>query len=93
MGSPQTQTVPGVGTVDPGALTNQLSALPLDRQKAAVQKLATISNDQLPVIQLWDYTNVQFLNTNKYTNFPKDNSDVLRLSAGVWMQLGYINAK
>lgn len=93
MGSPQMQTVPGVGTVDPGALTNQLSSLPLAQQKPVVQKLATIANSQLPMIQMWDYTNVQFLSTSRYDNFPKNDSDVLRLSPGVWMQLGYIKKK
>ena len=45
------------------------------------------------MIQLWDYINLQFINTNNYTNFPPEGSDVLRSSPGVWMQLGYIKKK
>ena len=93
MGAAETATVPGLGTVNPGDLTNQLSKDSVSQQKDTVRKLAQYSNDQLPVIQLWDYVNLQFANTTRFTDFPADNADVLRLSAGVWMQLGYIKKK
>jgi peptide/nickel transport system substrate-binding protein len=93
MGAAETANVPGLGTVNPGDLTNQLSKDSVSQQKDTVQKLARYSNDQLPVIQLWDYVNLQFANTTRFTDFPADNADVLRLSAGVWMQLGYIKKK
>jgi peptide/nickel transport system substrate-binding protein len=93
MGAAETATVPGLGTVNPGELASELSRASLDAQKEPVGKLARYANDQLPVIQLWDYVNLQFANTTRFTDFPADNSDVLRLSAGVWMQLGYVKKK
>ncbi len=93
MGGAESAAVPGLGTVDPGDLTNQLSKDSLSNQKDTVQKLAQYANDQLPVIQLWDYVNLQFASTSRFTDFPANDSDVLRLSAGVWMQLGYIKKK
>ncbi len=93
MGGAESANVPGLGNVNPGQLTNQLSQADLAQQKDIVTKLAQYTNDQLPAIQIWDYVNVQFANTTRYTNYPKDDSDVLRLSPGVWMQLGYIQKK
>jgi peptide/nickel transport system substrate-binding protein len=93
MGGAETASVSGLGTVNPGELTNKLSQDSVSQQKQTVQRLAQYSNDQLPVIQLWDYVNLQFANTTRFTDFPADNSDVLRLSAGVWMQLGYVKKK
>lgn len=93
MGSPETVTVPGLGTVNPGALTASLDHTPLRAQPAIVDKLAVLANSQLPVIQLWDYQNVQFVNDTRFTNFPSNNSDTLTLSPGVWMQLGYVTPK
>jgi peptide/nickel transport system substrate-binding protein len=93
MGGAETANVSGLGTIDPGQLTNKLSQDSVSEQKTTVRQLAQYSNDQLPVIQLWDYVNLQFANTTRFTDFPKNDSDVLRLSAGVWMQLGYIKKK
>jgi peptide/nickel transport system substrate-binding protein len=76
--------------VNPGELTYQLSQLPVDQAKDTIVKLAHYTNDQLPMIQIWNYVNVQFVNTTRYTNFPPDNCECLRLTHGVWMQLGYI---
>ena len=90
IGSPETATVEGLGTVNPGELTYQLSQLPVDQSKEAITKIAQFTNDQLPMIQMWDYVNVQFINTKHYTNFPPNDCDCLRLTPGVWMQLGYI---
>lgn len=93
IGSPETANVAGLGTVNPGELTFQLSQLPVDQQKDTIAKLAQFTNDQLPMIQMWNYVNVQFVNETHYTNFPPDNCDCLRLPSGVWMQLGYITKK
>ncbi|WP_394769836.1 ABC transporter substrate-binding protein [Lacisediminihabitans sp.] len=92
IGSPETQQVNGT-SVNPGQLAASLSHVPADEQKKIVGQLAALTNDQLPVIQLWDYVNVQFVNTNRFTHFPPENSEALRLSPGVWMQLGYIKKK
>lgn len=92
MGSPETQTLDGK-TINPGELAASLAQLDKDKQKPVVEQLAKLTNDQVPVIQLWDYINLQFVDTNRFTNFPPDNSDMLRLSPGVWMQLGYVKKK
>jgi peptide/nickel transport system substrate-binding protein len=92
MGSPETQTLDGA-SINPGELAASLAQLSQDKQKAVVSQLAKLTNDQLPVIQLWDYINLQFIDNNRFTNFPPDNSDALRLSPGVWMQLGYVKKK
>ena len=92
MGSPETQTLNGK-IINPGELAASLNQLTGDAQKKVVAQLAELTNDQLPVIQIWDYINLQFINDNRYTNFPPANSDVLRNSPGVWMQLGYVKRK
>jgi peptide/nickel transport system substrate-binding protein len=93
IGAPESAAVPGVGTVSPGQLTYQLSQQPLDRQHTTVAQLARFTNDQLPMIQLWDYVNVQFTNDSRFTGFPPDNCECLGLTQGVWMQLGYIHKR
>jgi hypothetical protein len=42
---------------------------------------------------MWDYVNTQFVNTTHFTGFPPNNSDALRLTSGVWIQLGLIKRK
>ncbi|MEU7913160.1 ABC transporter substrate-binding protein [Microbispora bryophytorum] len=93
MGGPETIDVDGVGAVDPGELTAQLNSVSGDEQKAVIAKLAKAANQDLPVIQLWDYVNTQFVNTNRFTGFPEDDSDLLRQPSGVWIQLGMIKKK
>ncbi len=88
MGSGET-----IDGVNPGVLTSQLNLASADEQKKIVSTLAKVTNEQLPVIQLYDYVNTQFINTSRYTGWPATDSDVLRLSAGVWMQLGMIKKK
>lgn len=93
IGAPENAVVPGLGTVNPGQLTFHLSQLPLDQQHETVAALARFTNDQLPMIQVWDYVNVQFVNDSRYTKFPPDNCECLGLTHGVWMQLGYIQKR
>ncbi|MFC6083876.1 ABC transporter substrate-binding protein [Sphaerisporangium aureirubrum] len=88
MGGPET-----VGGVNPGELTNRLNLATPDEQKRIVATLARFTNEQLPVIQIYDYVNTQFVNTTRYTGWPPPASEVLRLPAGVWMQLGMIKKK
>ncbi|TKK87596.1 ABC transporter substrate-binding protein [Herbidospora galbida] len=85
MGGPET-----LDGVNPGALTNQLNAADPARQKQIVGTLARLTNQNLPMIQLYDYVNTQFVNDSRFTGWPPNDSDVLRLPAGVWMQLGLI---
>ncbi|MDH2429153.1 ABC transporter substrate-binding protein [Sphaerisporangium sp. TRM90804] len=88
MGGPET-----VAGVNPGELTNRLNLATPEEQKRIVGTLAKLTNEQLPVIQLYDYVNTQFVNTSRYTGWPAADSEVLRLPAGVWMQLGMIKKK
>ncbi|MFC4586047.1 ABC transporter substrate-binding protein [Sphaerisporangium corydalis] len=85
MGGPET-----VGGVNPGELTNRLNLATPEEQKRIVGTLAKLTNEQLPVIQIYDYVNTQFVNTTRYTGWPAAGSEALRLPAGVWMQLGMI---
>jgi len=93
IGGAETANVAGLGVVNPGELTYQLSQLPVDQAKESIIKLAKYTNDQVPGIQMWNYVNVQFINTTRYENFPPTNCECLRLPHGVWMQLGYIQPK
>ncbi|HET6213828.1 MAG TPA: ABC transporter substrate-binding protein [Micromonosporaceae bacterium] len=93
IGGAETATVEGLGTVNPGEQAYQLSQLPVDQAKDTIIRLAKYTNDQLPMIQMWNYVNVQFVNTTKYENFPPNDCECLRLTHGVWMQLGYIQPK
>ncbi|GGL02684.1 peptide ABC transporter substrate-binding protein [Sphaerisporangium melleum] len=79
--------------IDPGELTNRLNLATPQEQKNIVGTLATVTNQQLPVIQIYDYVNTQFINTSRYTGWPPDGSEALRLPAGVWMQLGMIKKR
>ncbi|SDG28231.1 peptide/nickel transport system substrate-binding protein [Sinosporangium album] len=92
MGGPETIEVDGE-KVDPGELTHKLNSVTGDEQKKIIAKLAKAANQDLPVIQLWDYVNTQFINTNRFTGFPENDSDLLRLTSGVWIQLGLIKKK
>jgi len=93
IGGAETANIAGVGTLNPGELTYQLSQMPADQAKETIIKLAKYTNEQLPGIQMWNYINVQFVNSTRYENFPPDNCECLRLTHGVWMQLGYIQPK
>ena len=96
--TPNTVSVPGVGTVNPGQLTNQLSQLNLGtssglaQQKQIAAKIVQAINYEVPVLQLWDYTDVQFVNSKRFTDWPA--SDAIKgQDPGLWMADGYIRAK
>ncbi|MFF5205649.1 ABC transporter substrate-binding protein [Streptosporangium sp. NPDC000396] len=93
MGGPETLDVEGVGKVNPGELAVKLNSAPEAEQKKIIAILAKAANQDLPVIQLWDYVNTQFVNTTRFTGFPGTDSDLLRLTSGVWLQLGMIKKK
>jgi len=93
MGGPETVDAGPYGRINPGELTARLNYVPKEEQRRIVRILARAANEQLPVIQLWDYVNTQFVNTTRYTDFPPDDSEALRLSSGVWMQLGMIKKR
>ena len=91
--TPATYTVNGQ-TIDPGQLTAQLSVTPVADQKPIIAQLAAATNQELPMIQIWNYTKVGFYNEKHFTNFPKSGQDGLLLNPpGVWMMQGYVQAK
>ncbi|NUP50003.1 MAG: ABC transporter substrate-binding protein [Catenulispora sp.] len=91
--TPATYTVNGQ-TIDPGQLTADLSVTPVADQKPIIAQLAAATNQELPMIQIWNYTKVGFFTEKHFTNFPKTGSDALLLNPpGVWMMQGYIQAK
>jgi peptide/nickel transport system substrate-binding protein len=96
--TPNTVTVPGVGTVDPGALTAQLAGLQLGttpglaQQKQISAELIKAINYEVPVVQLWDYVSLAYINGKRFTDFPSSTT-LLGQNPGVWMADGYLQAK
>jgi peptide/nickel transport system substrate-binding protein len=93
--SPNTVTVPGLGTVNPGQLTAELSQLPISTAAGQAQQqqiggeLVRAINYEVPVIGLWDYTDNQFVNDKHFTDWPT-NPNVVVQDPGVWMAEGYV---
>jgi peptide/nickel transport system substrate-binding protein len=91
--------VPGLGTVSPGRLTYRLTSVNLNspagvrRQNTIMAKLITATNYSVPVIQLWDYINVQFVNNKRFGRWPVGRDAQLNLSPGVWMTYGYVHSR
>ncbi len=98
LNTPNTVSVPGLGTVNPGQLTFQLSQLNLNtaaglaQQKAIAAKVVRAVNYEVPVIQLWDYIDVQFVNNKRFTDWPTSDA-IIGQDPGVWMADGYVHAK
>lgn len=94
--TPQAYQVGGAA-IDPGLLTAKLATLPDTAQAPLVQQLAQATNQELPVIPIWDYTNVQFTLDKRFTDFPGPDSPningLMYNQPGVWMMQGYIKAK
>ncbi|MCH4209334.1 ABC transporter substrate-binding protein [Bifidobacterium sp.] len=92
MGGPETEQVDG-STIDPGDLAAKLQSASGSQQTDIVKQLAALTNDQLPIIQIWDYKNLQFVNDSRFTKFPSKDNWLLHNQPGVWMQYGYIKKK
>lgn len=94
IGGPQEVKLTDGTTIKPGELTMLMNNQSVDEQKPVMQQLMLAENSALPVIGIWDYTNVVFVNEARFTNFP-DGSDAgfMRLPPGVWMANGYITKK
>ena len=96
--TPNTVTVPGVGTVDPGSLTARLAALQLGtpaglaQQKQISAELVHTINYEVPVVQLWDYVSLAYVNSKRFTDYPASTM-LLGQNPGVWMADGYVQAK
>jgi peptide/nickel transport system substrate-binding protein len=80
-------------TVNPGKLTFQLNQLKPEQQKEIVQKLALATNEYVPMLEIWDYTHVQFVNTSRFDNFPVKDEGLMNNMPGVWMAMGYVTPK
>ena len=99
LNAPETVHVPGLGTVNPGRLTYRLTSVNLNsqaglrRQNTIMAKLIAATNYSLPVIQLWDYINVQFVNNKRFADWPTGHDAQLNLSPGVWMTYGYVHPR
>ncbi|MEU4224033.1 ABC transporter substrate-binding protein [Nonomuraea sp. NPDC026600] len=96
MGDPEQIEVDGA-KINPGELTGKLNSATEDQAKPIMAQLATAANQDLPVIQLWDYVNNQFVNNSRFTGWPHDD-EILRLgtgvlASGVWIQLGMVKSK
>lgn len=94
--TPTSYTVNGT-TIDPGALTAQLANLSADQQKPLIAQLAAATNLEMPVIPIWDYTNVNFTYDKRFTDFPNSSSPningLMSTNPGLWMMQGYVKAK
>lgn len=93
MGSPEQIEVDGT-KINPGELTGKLNSVGPEEAKPIMSQLATAANQDLPVIQLWDYINNQFVNNSRFTGWPHDD-EILRLGtgvlpSGVWIQQGLV---
>ncbi|MEU4577348.1 ABC transporter substrate-binding protein [Nonomuraea sp. ATR24] len=96
MGGPEEIEVDGE-KINPGELTGELNSATAEEAKPIMAKLAKAANQDLPVIQLWDYVNTQFVNNSRFTGWPHDD-EILRLgtgvlASGVWIQAGMIKSK
>ncbi|MHB8293310.1 MAG: ABC transporter substrate-binding protein [Acidimicrobiales bacterium] len=91
--TPVSYTLPGYGTIQPGALTAQLTQLSATASKPLVAKLAVAANTELPMITLWDFELVQFVNNTRFTDWPIHNGAVQHSPPGVWMMQGYVHAR
>jgi peptide/nickel transport system substrate-binding protein len=90
--TPSSYTLSGSGTIDPTTLTESLSNLTTAEAKPVVAKLAAAYDQELPMITLWDYRLVQFVNTKHFTDFPSSQG-LLNNPPGVWMWNGYVHAR
>jgi peptide/nickel transport system substrate-binding protein len=96
--TPGKVTVPGVGTVSPGALTAQLTTLNLGnaaglaQQKQIAGQLVQTINYEVPVVQLWDYLGLAYINDKRFTDFPTSTA-MLAQNPGVWMAEGFLQKK
>jgi hypothetical protein len=49
------------------------------------------AGNSVPVIQLWDYVDVQFVDNKRFGDWPTGNDALLDLSPGVRMTNGYVH--
>jgi peptide/nickel transport system substrate-binding protein len=99
LNAPATVHVPGLGAVNRGRLTYRATSVNLNspagvrRQNTIMAKIIAATDYLVPVIQLWDYVNVQFVDNNRFGDWPIGNDAQLNLSPGVWMTNGYVHPR
>ena len=93
IGLPETISLPSGEKINPGELTYQLNNLTPDQQKPIIKQLALATNENLPAIDLWNYIHVQFVNSDRFTNFPTNDKALMSNFPGVWMANGYVEPK
>lgn len=94
--SPVTYHLKGIGTINPGVMTLQLSQT---QNSAVIQKdaydLATLVNQQVPFIPTEDELVNGFVNAKTYTDYPLNNALVLNsqyyFAPFEWMDLGFVH--
>lgn len=80
--------------INPGVLTNSLTQMSsVSQERPIVAQLIEATNANLPMLTLWDYTNVQFTNNTRFTDFPVHNDGLMDNAPGVWMAQGYVQPK
>lgn len=90
MHGPVDMTVAGK-SINPGELTAQLAGMDNDAAKPVIQQLAQATDQEVPVIPIWDYTNVKFYSERNFTKFPQNGQDELLSNfPGLWMAQGYV---
>jgi peptide/nickel transport system substrate-binding protein len=94
--TPTSYTVDGT-SFNPGQLTAELADTATSAQTPLVAQLAAATNAQLPVIPIWDYTNVNFTLTKRFGDFPTNSSanvgGLMYNQPGVWMTQGYVKGQ
>lgn len=92
--TPQILRLPGGGSINPGQATYHLSqSINVKALKPVVAELALATNSDLPMLSLWNYVLVQFVNTNRFTDMPVHQDGLLQYQAGLWMLQGYVHPK
>ncbi|KLU58867.1 putative D,D-dipeptide-binding periplasmic protein DdpA precursor [Peptococcaceae bacterium CEB3] len=80
--------------ITPGVLTQELTQMSsASQERPIVAQLGEVTDQNVPVITLWDYTNVQFISTSRFKNFPVHQTGLMDNPAGVWMSQGYVTSK
>ena len=92
--TPENLGLPGGGTINPGQATFGLSrSINPGTLRPLVSRLALATNQNLPMLTLWDYMLVQFVNTNRFSDMPMHQSGLLQYPAGLWMIEGFVHPK
>lgn len=90
--TPSSYDLSGYGRINPNTLTESLPNLTTAQARPVVAKLAAAYDQELPMITLWDYRLVQFVNTKRFTDYPSSQG-LLANPPGVWMWNGYVHRK